>query len=95
VGRAPEADSSVEAAVMLRETAGAVAASSPPDASPALAPASAEVVAVLAVEPPVAANAEMAEASLHDASEEVGAEPRPVLGSGNLVPARCSPDGWR
>jgi hypothetical protein len=70
-------------------------ASSPPDALPALAPASTEVVAVLAVEPPVAADAEMAEASLLDASEEGGAEPRPILGSGNLVPARRSPDGRR
>jgi hypothetical protein len=95
VGRAPEANSSVEAAVVPRETAGAAAASSPPDVLPALAPASAEVVAVLAVEPPVAADAEMAEASLLDASEEGGAELRPVLGSGNLVPARRSPDGQR
>jgi hypothetical protein len=86
VGRAPEVDSSVEAAVVPRETAGAAAASSPPDALPALAPASAEVVAVLAVEPPVAADAEMA-------SEEGGAEPRPVLGSDNIVPTWCSPDG--
>jgi hypothetical protein len=95
MGRAPEADSSVEAAVVPRETAGAAAASSPPDALPALAPASAEVVAVLAVEPPVAADAEMAEASLLGASEEGGAEPRPILGSGNLVPAQRSPDGRR
>jgi hypothetical protein len=34
VGRAPEADSSVEAAVVPRETASAAAASSPPDALP-------------------------------------------------------------
>jgi hypothetical protein len=95
VGQAPEADSSIEAAVVPRETAGAAAASSPPDKLSALAPASAEVVAVLAVEPPVAADAEMAEASLLGASEEGGAEPRPVLGSANLVPARRSPDGRR
>jgi hypothetical protein len=92
VGRAPEADSSVEATVVPRETAGAAAASSPPDTLPALAPASAEVIVVLAVEPPVATDAEMVEALL-GASEEGGAEPRPVLGSGNLVPARRSPDG--
>jgi hypothetical protein len=67
MGRALEADSSVEAAVVPRETAGAAAASSPPDALPALAPTSAEVVAVLAVEPPVAADAEMAEVLLLDA----------------------------
>jgi hypothetical protein len=95
VGRAPEANPSIEAAVVPRETAGAAAASSPPDVSPALAPASAEAVAVLAVEPPVAADAEMAEAPLLDASEEGGAEPRPVLGSGNLIPARRSPNGRR
>jgi hypothetical protein len=95
VGRAPEAGPSVEAAVVPRETVGAAAASSPPYVLPALAPASAEAVAVLAVEPPVAADAEMAEASLLDASEEGCAEPQPVLGSGNLVPARRSPDGRR
>jgi hypothetical protein len=67
VGRAPEADPSVEAAVVPRETAGAAAASSPPDVLPALAPAPVEAVAVLAVEPSVAANAEMAEAPLLEA----------------------------
>jgi hypothetical protein len=66
VGRAPEADSSVEAAVALGEAAGAAVASGPPD----MLPAAAEAVAVLAVEPPVAADAEMAEASLLGASEE-------------------------
>jgi hypothetical protein len=62
---------------------------------PALAPASAEVVAVLAVEPPVAADAEMVEASLPVASEEGGVEPRPILGGGSLVPSRRSPDRRR
>jgi hypothetical protein len=95
VGRAPEADSSVEVAVALGEAAGAAVASGPPDMSPALAPAAAEAVAVLAMESPVAADAEMAEASLLGASEEGGAEPRPVSGSGNLVPARHDPDGRR
>jgi hypothetical protein len=76
VGRAPEADPSVEAAVVPRETAGAAAASSPPDVLSALALASAEAVAVLAMEPPVAADAEMAEASLLDASEEGGCHTR-------------------
>jgi hypothetical protein len=47
------------------------------------------------VEPPVVADAEMAEAPLLDASEEGGAEPRPVLGTDNLVLARRSPDGRR
>jgi hypothetical protein len=115
VGRAPEVDPSVEAAIVSRETAGAAAASSPPDVLSALALASAEVVAALAVEPPVAADAEMAEAPLleagdrrpaplaeevpnaptaggADALEEGGAEPRPILGSGDLVLARRSPN---
>jgi hypothetical protein len=95
VGRAPEADSSVEAAVTLVEAAGAAVASGPPDMLPVLAPAAIEVVAVLAVESPVAADAEMAEASLLGALEEGGAEPRPIPGRGNLVPARRSPDGRR
>jgi hypothetical protein len=94
VGRAPEADSSVEADVTLGEATGAAVASGPPDMLPAPAPAAAEAVAVLAVEPPVAADAEMAEASLLGASEE-GAEPRPIPSSGNLVPARRSSDGRR
>jgi hypothetical protein len=70
-------------------------ASGPPDMLLVLAPAVAETVAVLAVESPVAAEAEMAEVSLLGASEEGGVEPRPVPGSGNLVPARRSPDGRR
>jgi hypothetical protein len=69
VGRAPQANPSVEAAVMPRETAGAAAALSPPDVLPAPAPASAEAVTVLAVEPPVAADAEMAEAPLLEAGD--------------------------
>jgi hypothetical protein len=97
VVRAPEADSSVEAAVTLGGggAAGAAVASGPPDMLSALAPAAAEAVAVLAVEPPVAADAEMAEASLLGASEEGGAGPRPVPSSGSLVPARRSPEGRR
>jgi hypothetical protein len=117
VGRAPEADPSVEAAVVPRETAGASAALSPPDVLPTPAPTSAEAVAVLAVEPPVAADAEMAEVPLleagnrklaplaeevpdvptvggADALEEGGAEPRPVLGSDDLVLARRDPNEW-
>jgi hypothetical protein len=93
VGLAHEADSSVDAAVALGEAAGMVVALGPPDVLPALSPAPAETVAVLAMEPPVAADAEMAEASLSVASEEGGVEPRPILGSGSLVPARRSPDG--
>jgi hypothetical protein len=95
VGRAPEADSSIEAAVAPGEVAGAAVAFNLLDMLPALAPAAAEAVAVLAVEPPVAADAEMAEASLLGASEKGGVEPRPVPRSGNLVPARRGSNGWR
>jgi hypothetical protein len=107
VGRVPEADPSVEAAVVPREAAGAAAASSPPGGLP-----------VLAVEPPVTANVEMAEApplevgdrepaplaeEVSDAPaaggtgalEEGGAEPRPVLGSGDLILARRGPNERR
>jgi hypothetical protein len=93
-------------------------APSPPDVFPAPAPAPAEAVAVLPMEPPVAADAGMAEVSLLDVGDrkpaslaerrpstspamvsdaltaggpdalvEGRAEPRPVLGSGDLVPA--------
>jgi hypothetical protein len=95
VGLAPEADSSVEAAVAPGEAAGAAVALGPPGVLPALAPASAEAVAVLAMEPPITADAEMAEASLPVASKEGGVEPRPILGGDRLVPARRSPDGRR
>jgi hypothetical protein len=57
VGRAPEADSSVEAAIALGEAAGAAVASGPPDMLLALAPAAAEAVVVLAVESPAVADA--------------------------------------
>jgi hypothetical protein len=69
VGRAPEADPSVEAAVESRETAGAATALSPPVVLSVLAPASAKAVAALAVEPPVAADAEMVEAPLLEADD--------------------------
>jgi hypothetical protein len=46
------------------ETAGAATALCPPDVLPAPAPASVEAVTVLPVEPPVAADAEMAEVPL-------------------------------
>jgi hypothetical protein len=68
MGQAPEADSSIEAVVTLGEATGAAVASGPPDMLQALA--AAEAVAILAVEPPVAADAEMVEASLLGASEE-------------------------
>jgi hypothetical protein len=95
VERAPEAGSSVEAVVALGEAAGAVVASGPPDKLSALAPTAAEAIAILSVEPPVAADAEMAEVLLLGASEEGGAGPRPVPSSGSLVPARRSSEGRR
>jgi hypothetical protein len=93
VGRAPEAHSSVEVAVVPRETAGAAAASSPPDALLALAPASAEVVAILAVEPPVAVDAEMAEAPLLGASEEGARNRGPSWGVATSSPRGAVPTG--
>ena len=62
---------------------------------PALAPAAADAVAVLAVERPIVTDAEMAEVLLLGASEEGGAGPRPVPSSGSLVPARRSSEGRR
>jgi hypothetical protein len=93
--RVPEAGSSVEAAVALGEAAGTDVASSPPDMPPAVAPAVAEAAAVLVGERPVAADAEMAEASPLGGSEEGGVEMRPVPPSGSLVPARRSSEGRR
>jgi hypothetical protein len=100
------------------ETAGAAVALSPPDVLPAPAPASAEAVAILPMEPPVTADAEMVVAPLlkvgdqkpaslaeevpdaptawgPDALEEGGAEPWPILGSGDLILARRDPNEWR
>jgi hypothetical protein len=110
---------------------------SPPDVLLAPAPAPDEAIAILPVDPPVAADAGMAEVPLlevvsdlpslghkegvaavaevgdrkpaslaegvpdastaggPDALEEGGAEPRPVLGSGNLIPAWHDPNEWR
>jgi hypothetical protein len=79
----------------MGEAAGAAVASSPPDMPSTLAPAAAEAVAILAMERPVAVDAEMAEASLLGVSEEGGVEPRPVPSSGSLVPAQRSSEGWR
>jgi hypothetical protein len=93
VGRAPEANSSVEVVVALGEAAGAAVASGPPDMSPALAPTAAEAVAILAVESPVAADAKMAEASLHGASEEGARNRDPSRGVATLSPRGAVPTG--
>jgi hypothetical protein len=58
------------------ETAGTAAALKPPDVLPTPAPASAEAVAVLPVEPPIAADAEMAEAPLLEAGDQ---KPAPLV----------------
>jgi hypothetical protein len=110
-----QADPSAEAAVVSGETAGVAATFTPSDVLPTPAPASAEAVAVLPVEPSIAVDAEMAEALLPeagdrkpaplveevpdaptaggaDALEEGGVEPRPVLGSGDLILARRGPN---
>jgi hypothetical protein len=93
VERAPEAGSSVEAVVALGEAVGAVVALGPPDKMLALAPTTAEVVVVLAVEPPVAADAEMAEASLLGASKEGARDRDPSRRAATLSPRDAVPRG--
>jgi hypothetical protein len=92
VERVPEAGSSAEAAIVLGEATGTDVASGPPNMPPVLAPAAA---AVLVGERPVAADAEMAEASTLGASEEGGVETRSIPPSGSLVPARRSSERRR
>jgi hypothetical protein len=144
MGQASQADPSIGAAIVPGEAADVAAAPSPPDVLPVPAPAPAEVVTVLPVEPPITADAAMAEvlllevvsdlpslshkeraaavaevgdrkpaslaegrpstssAMVPDAStaggpnvlEEGRAEPRPVLGSGDLIPAWRNPNEW-
>jgi hypothetical protein len=60
---------------------------------PALVPAAAEAVAVLAVEPPVAADAEMAKASLLGASEEGARDHDPSRRAAALSPRGTVPRG--
>jgi hypothetical protein len=93
--RVPEAGSSAEAAIALEEAVGAGAALSPPDMPPVLAPIAAEAAAVPVGERPVAADAEMAEASALGASEEGSVEARFIPPSGSLVPARRGSEGRR
>jgi hypothetical protein len=73
---------------VLGEAAGVAMASGPPDMLPALAPAAAE-----AVEPPVAADAEMAEASLLGASEEGARDRDPSRRAAALSPRGAVPRG--
>jgi hypothetical protein len=90
VERVPEAGSSAEAAIMLEEAGGADVAPGPPNMPPVPAPTAAEAAAVPVGERPVAADAEMAEASVLGASEEGGVEARSAPLSGGLVAARRS-----
>jgi hypothetical protein len=92
VGRAPQADPSIEAAVVPRETAGAAAALSPPDVLLAPAQASAEAAAVLAVELPIAADAEMAEAPLLEAGDR---KPAPLDEEVPDAPTVGVPTPWK
>jgi hypothetical protein len=64
MGQASQADPSIGAVIVLGEAADVVAAPSPPDVLSAPAPAPAEAVVVLPVEPPVTADAGMAEVPL-------------------------------
>jgi hypothetical protein len=83
VERVPEAGSSTEAAIMLEEVADADVAPAPPDVPAVLALVATEAAAVPVGERPVAADAEMAEASTLGASEEGGVETRSVPPSGS------------
>ena len=95
VEQVPEAGSSAEAAIVIGEAADADVAPSPPGVPAMPAPAAAEVAAVPVGERPVAADAEMAEASALGASEEGGVETRSVPPSGSLVAVRRSSEGRR
>jgi hypothetical protein len=74
VERVPEAGSSAEAAIVLEEAAGADVAPGPSDMPSVPALTAVEAAAVLVGERPIAADAEMAEASVLGASEEGGVE---------------------
>jgi hypothetical protein len=93
VGRAPEADSSVEVVVALGEAAGAAVASGPPDVLRRWHRLLPRLLLFLAVESPVAADAEMAEASLPDASEEGARDRYPSWGAVASSPRGAVPTG--
>jgi hypothetical protein len=95
VERAPEAGSSAEATIVLGEAADADVAPAPPDVPAVLAPVATEAAAVPVGERPVAADAEMAEASALGASEEGGVETRSVPLGGSLVDVWRSSEGRR
>jgi hypothetical protein len=70
VERVPKADSSAEAAIVLEEAADADVAPAPPDMPAVPAPVATEAAVVPVGERPVAADAEMVEASALGAPEE-------------------------
>jgi hypothetical protein len=80
---------------VLGEAADTDVASAPPDVPTVLAPVATEAAAVPVGERPVAADAEMAEASALGASEEGGVETRSAPPSGSLVAAQRSSEGRR
>jgi hypothetical protein len=88
VERVREAGSSAEAAIVLQEADDAVVAPAPPDVPAVLAPVVTEVAAVPVGERPVAADAEMAEASALGASEEGGR--RNTIRPAERQPCRCA-----
>jgi hypothetical protein len=88
VERVPEAGSSAEAAIVLEEAADADVAPAPPDVPAVLAPVVTEAAAVPVGERPVAADAEMAEASALGASEEGGR--RNAICPAERQPCRCA-----
>jgi hypothetical protein len=77
---------------MPRGTAGVATALSPPAVLPMPAPASAEAFAVLAVEPPIATDAEMAEVPLLEASDR---KPAPLAEEVPDAPTAGVPMRWR
>jgi hypothetical protein len=95
VERVLEAGSSAEAAIVLEKAADANVAPSPPDVPAVLAPVATEAAVVPVGERPVAADAEMAEASALGASEEGGVEMRSVPPSDCLIAMRRSSEGRR
>jgi hypothetical protein len=107
VRRVPEADPSVKVAVVPREAAGAAECSSPPGGLPVLVvepPVTADVE--IAEAPPLVVGdrepaplveevSDVPVAGGVGALEEGGAEPRPVLGSGDLILTRRVPNERR
>jgi hypothetical protein len=101
VEQVPEAGSSADVAIVLEEAADADVAPAPPDVPAVLAPVVTEAAVVPVGERPVAADAEMAEASALGASEEGARKRDPshraaalsLCGGAPRVGASCSGSG--